>query len=69
MTPEIICEWNRRQSPFARRWRVSMARRNKVCSADSPADEEFRNTVEDAAEQENQIPAMRRDFTFSKRHG
>ena len=39
-----------------------MARRNKVCSIDSPADEEFRNKVEDAAEQENQIPAMRRDF-------
>ena len=63
MTPEIICEWNRRQSPFARRWRVSMATSNKVCGVKkSPVDEEFRNKIEDAAEQENQIPVMRKDF-------
>ena len=62
MTPEIINEWNRRQSPFALKWRSAMARSNKVCGVNSPADEEFRNKIEDAAEQKNQIPAMRRDF-------
>ena len=63
MTPEIICEWNRRQSPFALKWRSAMARSNKVCGVKkSPVDEEFRNKIEDAAEQKNQIPAMRKDF-------
>ena len=62
MTPEIICEWNRRQSLFALRWRGAMARSNKVCGVKkSPVDEEFRNKIEDAAEEKNQIPAMRKD--------
>ena len=63
MTPEIRDEWDRRQSDFALRWRGTMARRNKVCGVKkSPADEEFRNKIEDAAEQKNQIPVMQKDF-------
>ena len=63
MTPEIRAEWKKRESPFALKWRSAMARSNQVCGVKkSPVDEEFRNKIEDAAEQENQIPVMRKDF-------
>ncbi len=62
MTPEISSEWNRRQSPFALRWRVLMATSNKVCSANSPVDKDLRKKIKEAAEEKNQIPVMRKDF-------
>lgn len=62
MTPEISTEWKKRQSPFALRWRSAMARNNKVCSVNSPADKDLRKKIKDTAEQENQIPVMRKDF-------
>ena len=63
MTPEISNEWNKHQSLFTIKWRGTMARRNKVCGIKkSPVDEEFRNKIEKAAEEENQIPVMRKDF-------
>ena len=39
-----------------------MARSNKVCSVNSPADKKLRKKIEEAAEQKNQIPVMRKDF-------
>lgn len=62
MTPEIIDEWKRRQSPFASRWRVSMDARKKVCRVDPPEDEELRNKIERTATSEKEIDAMRKDF-------
>ena len=66
MTPKIICkEWDTGVNPplhfrsEERQW----LRSNKVCGVKkSPVDEEFRNKIEDAAEEENQIPVMRKDF-------
>ncbi len=39
-----------------------MARSNKVCSVNALADKDLRKKIKDAAEQENQIPGMRKDF-------
>ena len=62
MTPEISDEWNRRQSLFARRWRVSMDARKKVYRVNPPVDEELRHKIEGAATSENEIEVMRKDF-------
>ena len=62
MTPEIIDEWKRRQSPFAHRWRVSMDARKKVCRVDPPEDEELRYKIEGTATGENEVEEMRKDF-------
>ncbi len=62
MTPKISNEWKKRQSPFARRWRVSMDARKKVCRVDPPEDEELREKIEKTATREKQIEVMRKDF-------
>ncbi len=62
MTPKISNEWKKRQSPFARRWRVPMDARKKVCRVDPPEDEELREKIEKTATHEKQIEVMRKDF-------
>ena len=63
MSPEMRSEWNKHQSDFALRWRGAMARRNQVCGVKkSPTDKDLRKKIKEAAEEENQIPVMRKDF-------
>ena len=62
MTEKNSKEWTKHQSPFARQWRVSMTRSNKVCSVNTLADKEFRDKIEKGANHKNQINVMRKDF-------
>ena len=62
ITPKIRDEWTEHKSRFANRWRVSMKKRRRICCVNPPADKELRDKIEEAAEQKNQIPVMRKDF-------
>jgi hypothetical protein len=49
MTTEIHNEWNKHQSGFARRWRVSMVARRKLCIVEAPLNKGLRAKIRQAA--------------------
>src|SRR6059058_625173 len=62
MTAEIREEWNRHQSVFARRWRVSMEARRKVSHENAVApDATLRGKIGRAASTVNEREAMLKD--------
>ncbi len=62
MTPELYKEWDEHQSDFAARWLASMISTGRYCEVESSENQVLWTKIEDAAEQENQIPVMRKDF-------
>lgn len=63
MTPEIKEEWDKHQSTFARRWRVSMVARKKLeYYPDIPANEELWNKIEGIAASSKEREAILKDF-------
>ena len=62
ITPEISKEWNRRASPFARRWWVSMERRNRMCDIDPPQDDKMCGKILRTARSNRQKEKMEKDF-------
>ncbi len=61
LTPDIVNEWNRNQSGFARRWRVSMEARRKVERINVAPDVGLRQKVEDTSTAQAERDAMRKD--------
>lgn len=61
LTEAIRDEWNRHQSGFARDWRRSMFARRRVEALDVPADETFREQLDDAADSDRERAAMLKD--------
>ncbi|MEW6378446.1 MAG: hypothetical protein AB1611_02430 [bacterium] len=62
MTPQIISEWNRHQSNFARMWRVSMMARRKVDFLNDIQNSELSEKIKLVAVKENDVEAMLKDF-------
>lgn len=62
MTPEISNEWKRHSSGFARRWRVSMDARKKVCRINPPADKELHDKIKQTATNLEEGEDMQKDF-------
>jgi len=65
MTSEMMSEWNRHQSNFARQWRVSMVARKKVDYLDDTKNNmvsAISNKVESVAVNKKDLDAMRKDF-------
>jgi hypothetical protein len=62
MTPGIRDEWNKHQSGFARRWRVSMLARKKLCIANVARNDELREKIERTAAKEKHRKAMLKDM-------
>ena len=62
MTPEIRNEWKVHQSSFARRWRVLMDARKKVCRVEPEGDEELRDKIEKTATNKKAREDMQKDF-------
>ncbi|MEP7338733.1 MAG: hypothetical protein ABI977_13435 [Acidobacteriota bacterium] len=61
LTPEIQSEWHKHQSNFARRWLVSMFARKKVEQVGSVANQNLRDKIHAAAENEKTRAAMLKD--------
>src|SRR5215208_5859634 len=61
MTTEIQNEWNKHQSGFARRWRVSMVARRKLCIVDAPSNRDLRARIRRAAVKDMDGDAMLKD--------
>ena len=62
MTADIRDEWDRHQSGFARRWRVSMKARKRLCRADVTPNDKLRKKVERTATKESHRKAMLKDM-------
>ena len=63
MTEKISDEWKRHASPFARRWRVSMAARRKVDRIiDPPENENLCTKIVNTARSEKQKENIEKDF-------
>ena len=62
MTEKINNEWKNHQSRFARRWRVSMDARRKIDRINPPEDEELQDKVTNAANDEDEVEAIEKDF-------
>ena len=62
MTPEIRDEWHEHQSSFARKWRVRMAARRKVCNVEPYRDESLLGRLQRAARSEKEHEAMLDDW-------
>ena len=56
LSPELIDEWNKHQSRFARRWRVEMTSRDLVRDIPSPVDSNLRTRLQSTVE--NQDPGV-----------
>jgi hypothetical protein len=54
-------EWNKHQSGFARRWRLSMFAKKKIDRLEIEADEHLRTQLEEFAASDNQRNAMLKD--------
>src|SRR5215210_3162353 len=61
MTAEIREEWNRHQSSFARRWRLSMVARRKLYAVDVALNDELREKIGRAASRDKDAEAMLKD--------
>lgn len=46
MSQEIAAEWDRHQSSFARKWRVAMVARKKICRIDPDTDVSLTDSIE-----------------------
>jgi hypothetical protein len=61
MSPAITEEWNRHQSNFARRWRVSMTAKKKIVYLGEERNDALRSKVEQFAASEKDSQAMLKD--------
>ena len=61
MTPGLIREWDRNQSPFARTWRQQMISRNKYVMLDVERDDSLRDAIATVHSNEGGIAQMRKD--------
>ena len=62
MTPELSEEWNAHQSNFTAAWLTSMITRRRFDNVEPPVNQALRDKIEKTAPNENEIPAMRKDF-------
>ena len=62
MTPKIKTEWDEHQSNFARRWRVSMESRKKVCHLESVPESGLGDKIRGSAQIHGQQEAMLNDL-------
>lgn len=62
MSPAITEEWNRHQSNFARRWRVSMTAKKKIVYLGEERNAALRRKIEQTAASENAAYAMLNDI-------
>ncbi len=62
MTPDISEEWNRHQSNFARRWRVSMEARKKVHHIEVTSQDKLYDKIECTTTSEKDCQAMFKDL-------
>lgn len=62
MTQEIADEWDRHQSNFAKRWRVSMKQKRKVEELDNTQNSDLSGKVERVAANEGTRKAMLKDL-------
>lgn len=62
MTPELSEEWNEHQSNFTAAWLTSMITRRRFDYVEPPVNQALRDKIEKTAPNENEIPAMRKDF-------
>ena len=62
MTQEIRNEWKEHQSSFARRWRVLMEGRKKVCRVEPPANEVLLSKIKETATNKKAREDIRKDF-------
>ncbi|NJN67655.1 MAG: hypothetical protein HC884_13555 [Chloroflexaceae bacterium] len=54
LTPAIKDEWDRHQSPFARRWRVAMQSKKKMVSLQADQNEKIRGLIEHSTNLQNE---------------
>lgn len=62
MSPDLIAEWNKHQSSYARRWRRKMYGRKKVRVVRPEHDQELCQRAEEAGETTKQRHAIFKDF-------
>lgn len=62
MSPDLIAEWNKHQSSFARRWRKKMYGRKKVRVVQPEHDAQLCQRAEEAGESIRQRNAIFKDF-------
>ena len=62
MTPELSDEWDEHQSNFAATWLTSMITHRRFDSVEPPVNQALRDKIEKTAPNDNEIPAMRKDF-------
>ncbi len=61
MTPDIVDEWKKHQSRFARQWRVSMEARKKVERIEAGANDELRRKIVRVTNDDQGRAAMLKD--------
>ena len=62
MTPELSEEWNAHQSNFTAAWLTSMITHRRFDYVEPPVNQALRDKIEKTAPNDNEIPAMRKDF-------
>ena len=62
MTPELSEEWNEHQSNFTAAWLTSMITHRRFDYVEPLVNQALRDKIEKTAPNDNEIPAMRKDF-------
>jgi len=62
MTPDLKTEWDRHQSAFSRKWRLSMIAKKRFDYLNIGADESLRTRIEAIAETDKDRKAMEKDY-------
>ena len=62
MTPDVLAEWKRHRSGFARRWQVSMTARKKLQIVETAPNDVLRGKIEQATASARDLEAMVKDF-------